>query len=186
MDKEFMSFPKLYRFKDVIAMEKLDGTNGQLLIEGDEFKVGSRTRWITPENDNFGFARWAYANREELTVLLGEGRHYGEWFGMGIQRNYGMNHRAFALFNTTRWAEPFETMLPLTIVPVLYEGPFDTQAFEQVMLDLKVSGSRISPGFMSPEGIVVYDPQSGTGFKKTFEYECRGKGGKRDKDGNVQ
>jgi hypothetical protein len=29
--------------------------------------VGSRTRWITPEQDNYGFARWAMEQKKEWT-----------------------------------------------------------------------------------------------------------------------
>src|SRR5882762_4949927 len=50
----------------------------------------SRKRIITPEQDNFGFARWVYDNAETLVHDLGEGLHFGEWWGSGIQRGYGL------------------------------------------------------------------------------------------------
>ena len=183
----FISFPKLYRFKGPwIITEKIDGTNAQLFISDTEFKVGSRTRWITPQNDNFGFATWAYTHQAKLTELLGPGRHYGEWYGLGIQRNYGLKEKRFSLFNTHRWtADMFTTLPQLSVVPILYAGAFEQLAFDQVMLHLKENGSIASPGFMNPEGIVVFDTQSGTGFKRTFDYDEAGKGGKRDQDGNI-
>lgn len=55
---EFMEFPKIARLsRECIITEKIDGTNGQIFIDEDgKFLIGSRTRWITPENDNHGFA----------------------------------------------------------------------------------------------------------------------------------
>jgi hypothetical protein len=58
---EFQEFPKIARLsREIIITEKIDGTNAQILIteEGD-FLIGSRTRWITPQDDNYGFAKWA-------------------------------------------------------------------------------------------------------------------------------
>ena len=68
---EFIGFPKMARLsRDVIISEKIDGTNACIFIgEDGEFLVGSRTRWITPEQDNHGFAKWAYENRDDLMKL---------------------------------------------------------------------------------------------------------------------
>jgi len=84
---EFVKFGKIARLsRTVVITEKIDGTNGLIAIgEDGEFQVGSRNRWIAPENDNMGFARWAYENKDEL-MGLGAGFHYGEWWGQGIQR----------------------------------------------------------------------------------------------------
>lgn len=186
----FVSFPKLYRLKGpVIVTEKIDGTNAQIYISDTEFKAGSRTRWITSNKDNFGFARWAYDNREDLTRVLGNGKHYGEWWGQGIQRGYGMKTKIFSLFNTTRWSDP-ETIALLgnfniSVVPVLYSGAFNTTEFDRILAELKVSGSIAAPGFMNPEGIVIYDTQSGIGFKKTYDYDDTGKNKERDEHGNT-
>src|SRR5690606_13561404 len=100
----FTEFPKIPRLnRNIIVTEKIDGTNASIFIgEDGEFLVGSRTRWITPEKDNFGFAAWAHENRDEL-MKLGPGHHFGEWWGRGIQRGYGLNERRFSLFNTSRW-----------------------------------------------------------------------------------
>jgi hypothetical protein len=66
--REFQKIPRLSR--ECIITEKIDGTNGCIYIgEDGEFLVGSRTRWITPEQDNFGFATWAMAHRDELLTL---------------------------------------------------------------------------------------------------------------------
>ena len=102
---EFCKFNKIARLsREMIVTEKIDGTNGLIAIgEAGDFAVGSRSRWITPENDNFGFARWAYAHRDELIAGLGAGFHYGEWWGQGIQRGYGLKEKRFSLFNVSRW-----------------------------------------------------------------------------------
>lgn len=190
VDEPFVSFPKLYRLKGpVIVTEKLDGTNAQIWIgDNGEFKVGSRTRWITPQKDNFGFARWAYDNQEALIATLGAGKHYGEWWGSGIQRGYGQKVKIFSLFNTSRWDKQYlldSGIKHIDVVPILHTGAFDIAEFDRVLANLKVSGSIAAPGFMNPEGIVIYDTQSGVGFKRTYDYDETGKGKERDEHGNV-
>jgi RNA ligase len=186
---DFNAFPKLHRLSRLcVITEKLDGTNAQICIgEDGEFQVGSRTRWITPENDNHGFAKWAYANKEEL-LTLGPGRHFGEWWGNGIQRGYNLKNgdKRFSLFNTVRWCPYGEVPKPILsdnpsgkmqeiapsccgVVPVLYSGLFTTEICEAVLYKLGVEGSVASPGFSKPEGIVVFHIAANTAFKKTLE-----------------
>jgi hypothetical protein len=102
-DIDLEEFPKMARLsREVIITEKIDGTNAQICIgEDGSFQVGNRTRGITPENDHFGFAAWEYANQYEL-LQLGAGRHFGEWWGQGIQRGYGLTEKRFSLFDTAR------------------------------------------------------------------------------------
>jgi hypothetical protein len=173
---EFVGFPKIARLsRECVITEKIDGTNAQIFIgEDGEFLTGSRTRWITPENDNYGFARWAQEHREEL-LTLGPGRHFGEWWGQGIQRKYGLSEKRFSLFNTIRWSE---TPPPACchVVPILYRGVFST-AEVFCCLDLLANlGSRAAPGFMDPEGIVVYHLAGNVGFKKTIKGDEHHKG----------
>jgi hypothetical protein len=153
---EFEGFGKIPRLKrGCVITEKIDGTNGQIAIsdEGAMF-VGSRNRWITPEMDNARFARWAHENKEEL-LTLGPGRHYGEWWGQGIQRRYGMDRKQFSLFNTSRWNS--ETVPSCCgVVPVLYAGEFTTDAIDSCLEQLAFGGSVAAPGFADPEGVVVY------------------------------
>lgn len=171
---EFESFPKISRLKrQCVITEKIDGTNAQIAITEDGgFFTGSRNRWITPEDDNYGFARWAYENKEEL-LKLGVGRHYGEWWGQGIQRRYGLNEKRFTLFNVHRWTEGLPSCCFL--VPILYQGEYDTHIIDKVMEDLRISGSVASPGYMNPEGIVVYHSASKVLSKITFEHDKTGK-----------
>jgi hypothetical protein len=166
---EFQGFPKMPRLtRECIITEKIDGTNAQIYITDDgRVRFGSRTRWISPDNDNHGFARWATEHQEEL-MLLGPGRHFGEWWGNGIQRNYGLKERRFSLFNAIRWTDETPPAC-CHVVPVLYSGLFSTDLAEIARLELKEVGSRAAPGFMNPEGIVIFHTAGGIGFKKTIE-----------------
>lgn len=184
---EFAEFPKIARLsRDVIVTEKIDGTNAQVFISEDgQIIAGSRNRWITPHDDNFGFASWVEAHRDEL-LKLGAGRHFGEWWGQGIQRNYGLSEKRFSLFNVQRWAlygtepqriatadpriEKWQDVLPecCGLVPVLYRGLFDTTAVDRAIETLRLTGSAAAPGFMKPEGVVVFHVAGNVGFKKTL------------------
>ncbi len=173
---EFTEFPKIARFsREIIVTEKIDGTNAQIFIgEDGEFLTGSRNRWITPENDNFGFSRWAHAHKDEL-MALGVGRHFGEWWGSGIQRGYGLTNgeKRFSLFNTSRWEK--ERPACCHVVPVLWRSSFDDLEISIIMEDLKKCGSEAAPGFMDPEGIVIYHTAGNVSLKKTFEKDETGK-----------
>lgn len=171
MTHKFVGFPKLSRLsRNMVITEKLDGTNAQIYItEDDQFLVGSRKRWITPGDDNFGFARWAYEHEEELRHGLGYGQHFGEWWGLGIQRGYGIEEKRFSLFNTGRWNQDTKPDC-CHIVPILYEGQFCTEEVDEALLTLHTYGSLAAPGFMNPEGVVVYHAASNQMFKKTLDH----------------
>lgn len=191
---EFIGFPKIARLsRECIITEKIDGTNGQIYIPKTEdvespLYVGSRTQWITPNKDNYGFAKWAYEHKDELVEGLGPGRHFGEWWGSGIQRGYDLpkGEKRFSLFNTIRWClyneepqrietgdptqEKYQQRLPscCSLVPVLYRGMFNTMIIYDTLTELSHTGSQASLGFMKPEGIVVYHIPGNVAFKKTF------------------
>ena len=176
---DFQAFPKMARYsREVIVTEKIDGTNGQIYItENMEMFVGSRNRWITPANDNYGFARWAEEHKQEL-LELGPGRHFGEWWGSGIQRRYGLQEKRFSLFNVARWwCAPRPACCH--VVPVLWCGMFDELDVAAVMSELAAHGSYAAPGFMQPEGIVIFHTHGYFGLKKTFEKDEAGKGGRQ-------
>jgi len=166
-DIEFKEFPKIARLsREIIVTEKIDGTNAQIFISEDgQFLTGSRTKWITPIDDNFGFSAWAHTNREEL-MKLGPGQHFGEWYGQKIQRGYGLKEKRFALFNVSRWAD--ERPSCCGVVPTLYRGMFNEAAILESLEKLKIEGSKIAPGFMNPEGIVIFHTAANFGFKKTI------------------
>ena len=167
---EFQEFPKIARLsRECIITEKIDGTNASIVITEDgEFLTGSRTRWITPTDDNYGFAKWAAANKEEL-LKLGPGSHYGEWWGLGIQRNYGLKEKRFSLFNTARWSDAAVRPACCSVVPVLYSGLFSTILICEALGNLAQYGSIAAPGFMKPEGIVIWHEAARMYFKKTIE-----------------
>lgn len=161
----------------MIVTEKLDGTNAQVYVTDDgQVLAGSRSRWITPEDDNFGFARWVKEHEDELRTGLGFGQHFGEWWGAGIQRRYGLTEKRFSLFNVSRWTDDVRPAC-CGIVPTLYTGMFDTAAVDAALADLKQNGSKAAPGFMQPEGVVVFHVASGQLFKKTLDKNDGHKGG---------
>ena len=177
---DFQKFGEISRLsRKCIITEKIDGTNGLIYIgENSEFLTGSHSRWITPENDNHGFSRWANEHKEEL-MQLGVGFHYGEWWGSGIQRGYGLvkGEKRFSLFNTGIWVKDRTKSLEekqqycpecCFVVPILSFGMFETRLIEGVLQDLKRYGSIAAPGFMNPEGIVIFHTQGRLYFKKTI------------------
>jgi hypothetical protein len=174
---EFIEFPKIARLsREIIVTEKIDGTNAQVFIgEDGEMRAGSRTRWITPEDDNYGFARWVAANKEELQKL-GPGSHFGEWWGAGIQRKYGLAEKRFSLFNVGRWADPELRPACCHVVPELYRGNFDTAMIAGALTLLGANGSAAAPGFANPEGVVIYHTAARQLFKKTLHKDESPKG----------
>lgn len=166
---EFKEWPKIPRlFKDCTITEKLDGTNAQVYIDDTGVYAGSRNRWLTVESDNFGFARWVKDNEAELRKF-GNGRFFGEWRGEGIQRRYGVKGKVFSVFNP----DYPEEMMPSCVsrVPVLYRGPFCTEKIKATLESLAINGSLASPGFMRPEGVIVYHHASAQKFKYTLEQD---------------
>ncbi len=198
---DFQPYPKTPRLKrEVVVTEKLDGTNAQIVITPfsiedladtnvvatcfDDLtrptwsmRVGSRNRWITPgkKTDNYGFAQWAQENQDEL-FNLGEGQHFGEWYGQGIQRSYGLDHRRWALFNTARWgAHNPNTPRCADVVPVL--GVVALDDVQRLLSELAFDGSYAVPGFLYPEGIIAYHTASKQNFKVLLENDHLPKGG---------
>lgn len=199
MGEAFLEFPKIARLsRDCVVTEKIDGTNAQIEIvpiadlravahphaiatngtDGLLMFCGSRSRYITPTDDNFGFAKWTQTNAAEL-FKLGAGRHFGEWWGSGIQRGYGLTEKRFSLFNTHKWGDDEVRPACCHVVPVLMIRTFD-QVMEElpnVMAALRIGGSVAAPGFMKPEGVVLFHSGSSTLFKKTIEKDEQPKGG---------
>lgn len=164
----FEEFPKMARlFREVTITEKIDGTNGQIIISEDgQIAAASRSRLITPEDDNYGFAKWVQQNRDEL-FQLGPGRHFGEWWGQGIQRNYSQPRKRFSLFNTARWSEARPACCD--VVPTLFQGTYKPSCVHDALNTLRKEGSRAAPGFMKPEGIVMWHDHARMYFKTTLE-----------------
>lgn len=181
---EFEAFGKIPRFsREIVITEKIDGTNAQINIVksptgGYNIFPASRSRYLTEADDNYGFFSWVENNSEAL-LKLGEGRHYGEWWGSGIQRGYGLQkgEKRFSLFNTHRWRDPEVRPKCCDLVPVLYKGVISEEAIENSLRGLKNLGSEASPGFFNPEGIIIYHTAANCYFKKTLckDEEPKGK-----------
>lgn len=194
----FEPYPKTPRLeKPVVITEKIDGTNAQIHIRPvDEYydpkydslifnqdktdsepggcllRAGSRNRWVSVGDDNYGFAGWVADNAAEL-VNLGHGKHFGEWWGRGIQRGYDMWEKHFSLFNVNRWTklDPDKNAWVKTcpaccdVVPVISYGASITEDVPEILEWFKKTGSLAAPGFMRPEGLVAFHTGSGQVYK---------------------
>lgn len=121
----FKAFPKILSFRGILSdfisqldenhskedlpvstfniSVKLHGTNACIALSRDgKYFTQSRTRIVTPQNDNEGFASWAYQDdvKSFFTSILQERLEknnseceyiYGEWCGRGIQRGTAIN-----------------------------------------------------------------------------------------------
>ena len=91
-------------------------------------RAGSANGFLWPKKDHYEFAAWVWENANIL-FGLGDGSHFGEWYGRKIQRAYGMEERRWALFNVGRWSGQLGDQAPpacCDVVPVLYSGPMTT------------------------------------------------------------
>jgi hypothetical protein len=201
--KKWEKIPRLANEKMHVS-EKVDGSNACVVIlpfepeydifeaseqfalvtvDGVHYKVAaqSRTRFLFDEKnrDNFNFARWVFGNAEKLVRILGYGRHYGEWWGSGIQRGYGLvnGDRRFSLFDTRRWGidsegrdsiferPEEETVRELGVVPELYSGPVDLGKINEVLEELDTNGSRVVSSYQKAEGVIVNFSLSRVSYK---------------------
>lgn len=191
---EFKEWPKIPRGQneEITITEKIDGTNACIIVEigtdGQPHVIGMQSRsnllaykengeWIRcldeagKPRENYGFAAWVIDNEETLSIL-GEGYHYGEWAGPGIQKNpHNLERKTFFLFNSDRWRDGRQQRPEgVECVPVLYEGPeyvYDdgvdglekatTVMMSKLWYDAKDKGYH-------PEGVVVW-------YHKTRRYE---------------
>lgn len=172
---EFVAYKKIPRYRrDIVITEKIDGTNAVIhFSESGVITAGSRSRWIAPgkSTDNHGFAEWAEDHYEELLVL-GPGYTFGEWYGSGINRAYGLKNgeKRFALF-----VDPVDRKGELPkcceVTPRLYTGVRSEAVIEIALRTLADQGSFAAPGFMRPEGIVIFDTASRGLHKITLEHD---------------
>lgn len=169
---EFQSWPKIPRavLGDVVITEKMDGTNACVIIQdGEIVGVQSRNRMLNlgKENDNYGFAQYVWDNKDKF-LALGEGRHYGEWVGLGIQGNpHCFPEKRFYLFNTRRFGVHNPPPEGIYVVPVLYHGEYSGDIVDTVMRTLK--GTSEASNYKA-EGVVVYFPRLDAMEKHTFEF----------------
>lgn len=179
MTSEFQSFGKISNIGKIYMSitQKIHGSNAQVYIYKDdsgELQVltGSRSRWITIDNDNYNFAQFVNDHRQEFIDLLGEGRHFGEWAGPGINSGEGLTEKRLILFNWRRW-QGKQLPAQTTVVPLLYKGCLSLDAvsgvMDNLMDNLKTNGSQLVPGYMKPEGCVI--EIDGQFYKNVFDAE---------------
>ena len=194
MNNPFEPWPKIPRLNSECTItEKIDGTNAQILIldkrtdEVDFAAIGgqhtetkrslvfafSRKKQIWPGSDNFGFASWVYENAQEIESVLGFGRHFGEWWGQGVQRGYRLKEKRFSLFDSHNYdwlnvpeeRKEYGVEGNLFAVPQLWKGKFSFEALEECLEVLREEGSIAAPGYDRPEGVVVYFRDAHQHFK---------------------
>lgn len=196
MTDNYPAFPSIPRLnRRVVITEKIDGENGLIsirrasdgplrvgietrvnFVDGDTYYVsaGTRTRWVTDVDNPFG--GWVWERRYELVQTLGPGLHRGEWWGKGVKRGYGLNENRFSLFNVGRWTEDkLVEVLGLHVVPTIFPGTARLSTVQLALETLEISGSLAAPGFMRPEGVIVWHSAANSYFKVTLEND-EGKG----------
>lgn len=171
---EFREFEKISRFYEqtICVTEKIDGTNGLVWISEDLsiVRAGSRTRWISTTDDNYGFARFVDENAEDLK-RLGPGYHYGEWWGQGIQRKYSMPRKVFSLFNVHKWSDASLRPPCCDVVPTLYAGEINPEIIHRFSKPLNISAAaqKYNIEFDKPEGVILYFTKGSVYFKAPNE-----------------
>lgn len=160
----------------VVVTEKIDGTNACLVFDADgKMFAQSRNRIITPATDNQGFARWAYHHQEELFHILGEGRHFGEWWGKGLHRGYDMPHSVFSIFNVGRFyksepGDPLNSMSTraatssifdqVSAVPHIFTGEYNSPEMNAAIAELANGKSKAAAAYNveynNPEGVCFF------------------------------
>ncbi len=186
---EFKEWPKIPRGgggETITITEKIDGTNACIIVsEGLVIGAQSRTQLLCERelyivegfigevgkwenrSDNYGFADYVRNNENELSKL-GDGYHYGEWAGPGIQKNHhNLEKKTLFLFNSDRWRDGRqERPAGVECVPVIYEGEWGPHIIENTMKELwdtaKYKGYH-------PEGIVIWYHKTRRYEKVTFE-----------------
>lgn len=180
--------------KSKTITEKINGTNACVVAQNGKVTAQSRNRIITPDDDNFGFAKWVYDNAGALIDTLGWGYHYGEWYGEGIQKNpLGIEGKRFALFHATKYTEAngFELSKVdgLETVPLLHHGQCDVYTIPGIMQDLQTYGTKVQGAKTTPmesaipglpvefvynkaadaEGIIIWNNETRTRTKLLLE-----------------
>lgn len=152
---------------DAEAHHDMTSTGRALMVSMDEgpepthtFATQSRKKFIWPgkQSDNAGFAAWAWDNAFDIISDLGYGKHYGEWWGRGIQRGYEQDTKRFSLFNPWRYdaeGDRVFTVKEMGTVPILCSGDAGDEKVHQMLDFLKEYGSVAAPGYMNPEGVIV-------------------------------
>lgn len=123
MKQEHIRFPDIEQFRSIVreapkkaidftGTVKLHGTNASVVMtNADNLYAQSRGNVITPENDNYGFARFAHENKSFFANAIDlfncgdtpsccEMVIFGEWCGRGIQKSVAVSEleKMFVVF----------------------------------------------------------------------------------------
>ena len=184
----YPSFPSIERLENLYChiTEKVDGTNGliEIGIQTDlllTVNFGSQNRYISSHDDNMGFVNFFEQHtgdifniydmiKEEKGDITLPLHIYGEWFGKGIQRGYGLADKHFMPFSEFLATKLIDAGVPNIKMPVtLHSGKFSIATLDGCMNKLKDEGSQVIPGYNRPEGVVIYFPTYNFRLKETFE-----------------
>lgn len=167
---EFLKFPSIDQFRNVVkrvrdisqhdntplpvvdffGTVKLHGTNAAVGYDAStgEIWAQSRTSIITPEKDNFGFARFVKENEEYFRSVFTKNNRYdgniihlfGEWCGPGVQKGVGISdidRKIFVAFDMVidgerHWSVPcfYADQLPFgqrRVFSIIECGTFEVQ-----------------------------------------------------------
>ena len=159
---EFFKFPSLESFRHVVAhvrkrcdyhgvpypklryfaTVKLHGTNaGIRLLEDGTLVAQSRSRDLTPEDDNAGFAAFVVEHAELIRKFLFNNKPgvvFGEWCGGNIQKGVALNQlqKQFVVFAATDWSEEPQLVPFLTFFVVRADGTHDLVEIENPCVDI--------------------------------------------------
>lgn len=191
----FIKWPSTPRFHKYLTItEKIDGTNACIRILDGTVSAQSRKRVITPDDDNFGFAKWVHDNAGALTDVMGYGVHFGEWFGEGIQKNpLGIEGKRFAHFSPWKFNDEQKERITesglVEFVPVLFEGQADIYTIPNVMQDLDLYGTRVAGAtkvangydweldeMARAEGVIVWQRETQQKYKILLDNDAIHKG----------
>jgi len=112
---DFVNFPSIELFHNVVrgifsepplvtyrGKIKLHGTNASVRLKAGEVVAQSRSRLISPQDDNEGFAKFVQEHMEYFKSIPASNHTiFGEWCGSGIMSGTAINqikHKIFAVF----------------------------------------------------------------------------------------
>ena len=121
--KKSLTETNALRVVNYFAKIKLDGTCSAVQVHPNgDIVFQSRSKIITLEDDNAGFARWGEENKEYFKSLVTDESFiiYGEWCGQGIQKRCSISNigrKVFCVF-AIQYGNDFE-IAPVVIERVL-------------------------------------------------------------------
>lgn len=187
------------KYTDVKALTfrpkvKLHGTNAAIQFHaGGTVVAQSRSRIITPEDDNMGFATWV---SEQTWTTPGSCTVFGEWFGRGIMKGTSasaVDGRHFAAFGvylheTEKWLcapEAIQEVYPGLVLPwageplvIDFSAPEASRTLiEQALHEVEQEDPWIKETFGvsgNGEGLVYYPFVPSGEFDPSFLFKTKG------------